>query len=270
MQSLILTALSLLWLTSMASAQQATRQKNSNTPKGATEVKPAKALLVFLGSKPERRFEQTSEGPIMLPPLPDTTPPRDIYMKKQTSEGKKRTWQKIQIAYNSRPQPQVIPALVHNRLYRVKPSAEDDEDRDYYISLPPAQPGGYQLYCMFPSGEGQKTWKGKPLVGSLDLSNPDFTATNCLVINYSQKTIKTLFHRDIAILKPGEINNHKNFPAGKYIRIAARYPHRDMWIYNTAVKPTKDMLNIYVLYDVNPKTNNGRDVAVLHTFIPRK
>jgi len=237
------------------------------------EVLPAKLAIIAIGPKPAREFgnrngAKKSSGSVLLPPNPGEIPPRRLYLERDEKEdGEENTeLESIQVTFNSPSHFVEVPA---NRMLIFKRRG-DDEFRKY-VTVKPLVAGSKHIILLRPSGKGGQRWVSAPFQYRINLLNEALANKRLVVMNLSRRSITSIVHEDKKVITAGGFLAYEAIDGLKLHRVSAFYGREKKVIYHTAVKLNKEAthLLLYVFYDANPNTNDGRTVGLFKASVDR-
>ncbi len=223
------------------------------------EIPPAKLAIIAIGPKPPRRFGPPEEGKpnsaaALLPPKPDEIPPKKLFIGSEKS---------INVTFNS---PSHFIDVEPNKSLNLQRRESMESDFTDYVSLTSLKPGSMTLLLLRPAGAGEKRWAAKPVPVQIDLLDNSLKTKKLAILNLSRRPIKSIFHKEKQMIPSGGIQTYESIDGLELHRIAAAYGQENKIIFNTALRLSSDSrLLLYVLYDSNPNTNDGRTVGLFRT-----
>jgi len=235
--------------------------------KGPKQSGVAKVSLVYLGAKPPRRFKESKDGPIMLPPLEGETPPNMLYYRGIDPKTEKSAFMPVSIPFNQSPKSLLLPAPASVKFYQTQ--SKDDTKAKAYLSFPSLGVNGHYFIIILPKGKGKEMWSQPPVVALIDLKKEEYLESDVLFINYTSQDVQTLFGSKNEDLLSGEKISYKKVIKGKYIRASSKYKNRKTWIFSRPIVASEGKISLIIFYDADPLTNAGRDVGVMFTEIDR-
>ncbi len=238
-------------------------QPSAATPDGKTEI-----CVVALGAKPARKYRQVEEGGsrILLRSDPGQIPPSRLYYRGKTKGGAKEGWLPFRLPFNTPPIMREVAAGKPLALYR---NLSKDGGYKKYVTIPAAPAGARRVYFLLASGKGAKPWNAPPKVRSIALDAGSFSDKYFILKNLSRHDVLHAFDQSVVSVAPMKTISYKNPKTGQLYRLAARYGSKKKIIYNTAVRFRREGdIQLFALYDANPRTNFGRSVGVFRTIIP--
>ena len=227
-----------------------------DTPTEA-EVRPARLAIIAIGPKPARRFSNT--GSTILAPKEGEVPPRRLYFEIAQEEGREKILNSINVTFNNPSHFINVPA---NKSLRLLVRKKNEYIK--YINTKPLAERSTTIIILRPEGVGDRRWLKEPLKYEINLISEPFKNKKVAILNLSRRAIKSVFHEDRQVLEAGGFQTYESIKELGLHRIAAAYGKENKVIYNTAMRLNKNnQLIIFVLYDANPNTNDGRTVGVL-------
>lgn len=259
---ILIAAISCVSLSAQTSTSKSDAKK---VEKPKTEIS-----VVALGPKPTRKYKEVegAEGPIMLMSKPGQTPPSRLYYKGKAEGDKKTAWQPFNISFNNPSSMRTIEPGKALELYRKLP---DDGGYKKYVTIPAAAEGSRRVFFLIPSTIGPTPWEKEPHVRTILISSKSMEGKQFILKNLSKFTILHAFENSVVSVEPMKIISYTRPKSGELYRLAARYGTEKKIIYNTAVRLNDEgHIQLYVLYNANPRTNSGRSVGVFRTVIPAR
>ena len=177
----------------------------------------------------------------------------------------------INVSFNNPPSFITIPANKAFKLYREKSTLSEVEAREeisHYLTVAPLGPGSRSLIILLPSSPSPNRWKSEPKQKVVRLTSSAFTNKSLALINFSRRTIKSKYHETQTLISSGEKVVYSKPSKLNFHRASAHYGRENKVIINTAIKLNQsDLLTLYIFYDANPNTNDGRSVGLLRVRI---
>ena len=249
----------------------ATADKEVRTETKEKEVTlTAQIVLVAVGPKAPRRFKNTGThtSSVMLLPEPGEVPPSRLYFKAQPSTDEKPNWQTFNVAFNN---PSVMKSITPEKTLTLYQKNTESGEYLKYVTIPPGAEGGRRVFFLIPSATGPKPWEQPPLVRTIDLDSKTLQGKQFILKNLSQFTVLHAFEKSVTEVPSMKTISYTRPRTGELYRLAARYGTQKKIIYNTAVRlDTSGNIQLFALYNANPKTNSGRSVGVFRMMIPVK
>lgn len=256
----------------------------SAAPERAAADVPAKPLteisVVALGPKPGRKFKHNEggEGPIMLLAKPGEVPPAQLYYRGASSgdkktkgkktKDKKSNWKSFSLSFNNPSAMRSVPPGKDLVLYRKLPK---DGGYERYVTIPAGAEGSRRVFFLLTSTKGPTPWAKPPLVRKITLEASGTKGKQFILKNLSRFNVLHAFEKSVVSVAPMKTISYKRAKTGQLYRLAAQYGTQKKVIYNTAVRLNGDgHIQLYALYDANPRTNSGRSVGVFRTMIPAR
>jgi len=245
---------------------------------GHKKPMPAKLAIIAVGPKPPRRFGDDGENgaAAILPPRPGEVPPGRLYYEnkkkgKNSSQDTDKvvpaeTMQSINVTFNN---PSHFVKVPENRtLDLLRKPMEGGDSLSRYITISPLKPGSITVALLRPTGKGDKRWVSEPKLRFIDLLDEKLKEKKLVILNLSHQPVKTIFHDDKTLIKAGGYQTYETVKGIELHKMAAAYGKDNKIIYNTALRLNRgDRILLYVLYDANPYTNDGRHVGIFRTAV---
>ena len=238
------------------------------------EIVPARLAIIAIGPKPSREFgntngAKTSSTSALLPPGPNEIPPRRLYVELAEKEGEdeKEELRLINVRFNN---PSRFSEMAPNRILHFL--RKEDGESKKYMTMKPLEAGSMNLVLLRPTGKGDKRWLSEPIQYKIDLLGATLVDKQLAIINLSRRTIKSMVHGDQKMIVAGGLLTYEGIDGLELHRVSAVYGREERVIYHTAIRLNKEVnrLLIYVLYDANPNTNDGRTVGLFKTSMEQK
>lgn len=244
-------------------------QTPSPKPSEKKAAKPvAEVSVVALGPKPTRRYKHVEggEAPVMLLAKPGETPPPQLFYKGKEKGDKKTRWLTFNVPFNNPSAMRAIPPGKELTLFRRLPG---DDNYQRYVTLPAGAVGSRRIFFLTPAKTGPTPWDTPPRVRTISLGSESLKGKQFILKNLSRFTVLHAFEDNVVSVAPMKTISYTRPKTGQLYRLAARYGTHKKVIYNTAVRLNGDgHIQLYALYDANPRTNSGRSVGVFRTMIP--
>ncbi len=247
-----------------------TQLKAQDVTKAEPKKPEAKVSVVALGPKPTRKYRHVEggEAPVMLLAKPGETPPPRLYYKGKPDGDQKTRWLTFNVPFNNpsvlRPIPPDKPLVLFRKI-----GAGDDAKYQRYVTIPAGAVNSRRIFFLTPSVTGPTPWDKPPKVRTISLDQKSLIGKQFVLKNLSRFTVLHAFGDNVVSVAPTKIISYKSVKTGELYRLAAQYGTRKKIIYNTAVRlDGNGHVQLYVLYDTNPKTNSSRSVGVFRTMIP--
>jgi len=124
------------------------------------------------------------------------------------------------------------------------------------------------LLILRPSGSGSKSWLSEPKQYKIDLLDEALKHKQLVILNLSKRSIVSIFHKDKKRISAGNFQAYGRIEGLALHRMVATYGEQNKMIYNTALRLNQaNRLLLYILYNANPHTNDGRAVGVFRTSV---
>lgn len=256
----------LIVVTGCLSVFAQTTEDTQNPPK--VEKPKTEISIVALGPKPTRKYKEVegAEGPIMLLSKPGQIPPSRLYYKAKAQGDKKMDWKAFNISFNN---PSAMRTITHGKALELHRKLPGDGGYELYVTIPAAEEGSRRVFFLTPSTTGPTPWEKKPDVRTILINSKSMAGKQFILKNLSKFTILHAFEDSVVSVEPMKTISYTRPKSGQLYRLAARYGTQKKIIYNTAVRLNdKGNIQLYVLYNANPRTNSGRSVGVFRTIIP--
>lgn len=213
--------------------------------------------LVALGAKPARKY--SASGVMMLPVFGEV-PPSRLYYK----EG--NDWKVLRVNFNR------ISTLVEmNAEGGVELFRKSPQGYEKYLTLPAIERDERVLVFLMPSADKENPWTAAPHLIKMPLDEQSLEGKDILVKNLSSHKIRYAVEDTEAILFPMKTIYASSVPSGKPLKFSASYSDDEKLIFQTSVERQSDeFVSLYVLYNTNPETNFGREVAVMKWRFSKK
>lgn len=231
---------------------------------GKKKGKPLTEIsIVALGPKPQRRY---SDSGYMLRARPYETPPPRLYYKGKSSTDKKTTWKSFNVPFNN---PSAMQAITPGQTLVLHRKLPKDGGYERYVTIPAAPEGSRRVFFLTASTTGPTPWAKPPRVRTISLNSESLKGKQFVLKNLSRFTVLHAFADSVVSVAPMKVISYKRAKTGQLYRLAAQYGTQKKVIYNTAVRLNDEgHIQLFALYDANPKTNSGRSVGVFRTMIP--
>ncbi len=237
------------------------------------EIQYCQIAILAIGPKPPRRFSEFPEesASVLLPPRAGEIPPKRLYLNNMSIDESEQVQLAINVSFNNPPSFITIPANKTFQLYREKSTIPEVKDRakiPHYLIIDPLEPGSKSLIILLPSSPSPHRWKSEPKQKVVGLTSSAFTNKRLTLMNFSRRTIKSKYHEAQTLISSGERVFYSEDSKLDLHRISAHYGRENKVIIDTALKLNQsDLLTLYIFYDANPNTNDGRSVDLLRVRI---
>ncbi len=235
----------------------------AETERSGGGAKPARLAILALGAKPTRSYVRSVESgkdsaSVMLAPKVGVIPPRVLYINAGDDEGDAS---RIHLAFNN--PPQYVDVRSGRELVLWRRGVLAHSEKVEYLRIAPLKPGSFHLLILRAGGRGDERWLEEPRKSMLDLGGGDLLKKKFGVWNLSKRSIKSIYHEDSVMMKPGSFMSYDALAGVHLHRVSAAYAKSKKRIYTTAYKfhRRRDLL-LHLLYDANPHTNDRRTVGL--------
>ncbi|MFK7911170.1 MAG: hypothetical protein AB8F34_11320 [Akkermansiaceae bacterium] len=263
-------ALTLLALAYLSSCWALAQSDSSGATGKGTEKPKTEISIVALGPKPTRKYKNVEggEAPIMLLAKPGETPPPRLYYKGKEKGDKKTRWLTFNVPFNN---PSAMREVAPGKaldLFR-KTGGGEEARYERYVTIPAGEEGSRRIFFLSPAAKGPTPWDTPPRIRTISISAESMKGKQFILKNLSRFTVLHAFGDNVVSVEPMKTISYKRAKTGQLYRLAARYGTQKKIIYNTAVRLNGDgHIQLYALYDANPRTNSSRSVGVFRTMIP--
>ena len=232
-----------------------------------TEKPKTEISIVALGPKPTRKYKQAGggEGPVMLLAKPGETPPPRLYYKESRKGEKKMEWRTLNVSYNN---PSAMRSITPGKALALFRKLPGDGGYERYVTIPASEEGSRRVFFLTPSAAGPTPWNKLPKTHTITVNSKSLKGKQFILKNLSRFTVLHAFEDNVVSVEPMKMISYKRAKTGQLYRLAARYGTQKKIIYNTAVRLNGEgHVQLYVLYNANPRSNSGRSVGVFRTVI---
>ena len=260
--------LSVLIASGFSCASILAQQKSGATGDNKLEKPKTEVSIVALGPKPSRKYKHVEggEAPVMLLAKPGETPPPRLYYKGKSEGDKKTSWKAFNVPFNN---PSAMRAIAPEKELNLFQKLPGEDNYARYVTIPAGVEGSRRIFFLSPATTGPKPWATPPRIRMITLNSESMQGKQFILKNLSRFTVLHAFEDSVVSVAPMKTISYKRAKPGQLYRLAARYGTQKKIIYNTAVRLNGDgHIQLYALYDANPKTNSGRSVGVFRTMIP--
>jgi len=227
-------------------------------PQNKSEVTQCRISIIAIGPRPPRRFGKDESGAItgastLLPPRKGELPPKKLFISKSTEQNQVKS---IDVNYNATSRFITIPA------YKTLKLRQKNENREDYLTIKPSESGSINLILLEPSSPSPQRWSSTPKQLKINLTSYEFKEKQVVFINLSKRPIKSKYSDKEVILQPDQRYLHASQASKGLHHVSAYYSIQDKTILNSAMKLDESSMILFIFYNANPHTNDGRTVGL--------